>query len=113
MDLTRHARTRMQQRGINAAALGALLHYGRMIPAGGGRDIVYFDKRARQRLARATVVPSGRATAVSSARAAVALGRAIVVAPAKAGAQLCNTYAILESDGTVITVGHRTRRINR
>jgi hypothetical protein len=87
----------MQQRGINAAALGALLDYGRIIPAGGGRDIVYFDKRARARLARAT--------AVSLSRAAVT--------PAKAGAQLCNTYAIVESDGPVITVGHRTRRINR
>jgi hypothetical protein len=105
MDLTQHARTRMQQRGINAAALGALLDFGRVARAGRGRDIVYFDKRARQRLARATALSPARAAADSSARAAVA--------PAKAGAQVCNTYAILESDGTVITVGHRTRRINR
>jgi hypothetical protein len=91
MELTRHARTRMQQRGINAAALGALLDYGRVAPAGGGRDIVYFDKRARARLARAGAV-----------------------APAKAEAQSTSkTYAILDADGTVITVGHRTRRIPR
>ena len=75
MDLTRHARTRMQQRGINTAALSALLDYGRVARAGRGRDIVYFDKRTRARFG--------------------------------------NSYAILASDGTVITVGHRTRRINR
>ena len=91
MDLTRHARARMQQRGINAAALDALLDYGRVARAGRGRDIVYFDKRTRQRLERATAV-----------------------SPAKAGAQrVCNSYAIVASDGTVITVGHRTRRIPR
>ena len=91
MELTQHARARMQQRGIDAAALDVLLDFGRIIPAGGGCDIVYFDKRARARLARAGAV-----------------------APAKAGAdRVCKSYAILASDGSVITVGHRTRRINR
>jgi len=91
MELTRHARTRMQQRGIDAAALDALLDFGRVARAGRGRELVYFDKRSRERLARATAV-----------------------APAKAGVQsACNTYAIVASDGTVITVGHRTRRIPR
>ena len=89
MDLTRHARARMQQRGIDAAALGALLDYGRVARAGRGVEIVYFDKRARERLKRATAV-----------------------SPAKAGVQrVCNSYAIVASDGTVITVGHRTRRL--
>ncbi|HET9763298.1 MAG TPA: DUF4258 domain-containing protein [Casimicrobiaceae bacterium] len=91
MDLTRHARARMQQRGIAAAALDALLDYGRVVRAGRGVDIVYFDKRSRERFNRATVV-----------------------APANAGAQrICKTYAIVASDGSVITVGHRTRRIPR
>jgi hypothetical protein len=67
MDLSRHARARMQQRGIPAAALELLLDHGRVRPAGGGRDIVFLD----------------------------------------------NKYAIVESDGTVITVGHRYRRIPR
>jgi len=89
MDLTRHARARMQQRGINALALGALLDYGRVAPAGGGRDIVYFDRQAR-----------------------LALERANAVAAAEA-ARVCKSYAIVESDGTVITVGHRYRRIPR
>ena len=89
MDLTRHARARMQQRGIAAAALGALLDYGRVARAGRGVDIVYFDKRARQGLAREHVVAAPEAERV------------------------CNSYAIVASDGTVITVGHRTRRIPR
>ena len=41
--LTHHARVRMQQRGIPAAALDVLLDYGVVRHAGGGRDIVFFD----------------------------------------------------------------------
>jgi hypothetical protein len=115
MDLTRHARTRMQQRGINAAALDALLAYGRVAPAGDGCEVVYFDKRTRQRLERATAVTRGRATAATPARGTAATpARGTAVAPAKAGVhRICNTYAIVASDGSVITVGHRTRRIPR
>ncbi|HYL88795.1 MAG TPA: DUF4258 domain-containing protein, partial [Burkholderiales bacterium] len=48
MDLvTRHARARMQQRGIRFEDLDALLDFGREIPAGRGRDLVFFDKRSR------------------------------------------------------------------
>ena len=97
--LTRHATARMQQRGIRAQALEALLDFGceRHIHFR-GREIVYFDKKARARLARSkAVAPRSRA-----------------VAPAKAGAErFSRTYAILGSDGTVITVGHRFRRIPR
>ena len=89
MELTRHARARMQQRGIDAAALDALLDFGRIARAGRGRDIVYFDKRARLRLAHANAVAAPEADRV------------------------CKSYAIVASDGTVITVGHRTRRIPR
>ncbi len=80
MDLvTRHARARMQQRGIRSEDLEALLDFGREIPAGRGRDLVFFDKRSRARLEE----------------------------------RIGNSYAIIESDGTVITVGHRFRRIPR
>ena len=65
--LTHHARVRMQQRGISAAALEALLELGREIHVDRGCDLVFFGKR----------------------------------------------YVILGSDGTVITVGHRFRRIPR
>ena len=76
--LTNHARARMQQRGIRPEMLAALLDYGREIHVKGGRDLLFFDRRARTRLA-------------------------------KAG----NSYAIVGSDGMVITVGHRFRRIPR
>ena len=87
--LTPHARTRMQQRGIRPDLVETLLDFGSAKPAGGGRDIVFFDKKARARLAHANAL-------------------------AAAGAErVFNSYAIIESDGTVITVGHRYRRISR
>ncbi len=51
---TDHARARMQQRGISAAAIDLLLSYGRSSPADRGAEIVFFDKSVReaQRLSR-------------------------------------------------------------
>ncbi len=86
---THHARARMQQRGISPAAIDLLLSYGASSPADRGAEIVFFDKSARERLAR---------TAPAAAREA---------------ARLCRTYAILGADGRVLTVGHRFRRIPR
>jgi hypothetical protein len=88
-NLSTHARRRMQQRGISAAALDALLDFGRSTRAGRGRELVFFDHEARERLSRAKVLPAGEETRV------------------------CGSYAIIESDGTVITVGHRFRRVPR
>jgi len=85
--VSRHARARMQQRGIRPEALEALLDYGREVRAGRGRELIFFDKRARVQLARAVAAP--------------------------AADRVCKSYAIVASDGTVITVGHRTRRIPR
>jgi hypothetical protein len=45
--LTPHARPRMQQRGIRPEMLEALLDYGREVHVPGGRDLVFFDKRAK------------------------------------------------------------------
>lgn len=45
---TDHARARMQQRGIPAAAVEALLDYGRSVPAGKGCELVFFDKAVRK-----------------------------------------------------------------
>jgi len=87
--LTTHARARMQQRGISPAALDALLDFGRVARVGRGKDIVYFDKKARKRLVK------------EDARAA------------SEAARLFRTYAILGRDGVVVTVGHRYRRIQR
>ena len=87
--LTPHARVRMQQRGIRAAMLDALLDFGSEIHVAGGRDLVFFDKRARARLAKTGLVSGAQAD------------------------RLCKSYAVLSSDGIVITVGHRYRRIPR
>ena len=87
--LTLHAQARMQQRGISAAMVDALLEFGREVHVDRGCDLVFFDKRARARLARAN--PAARSEAD----------------------RICKSYAILGSDGAVITVGHRYRRIPR
>lgn len=79
----------MQQRGIRAEALEALLDFGRTAHVDRGREIVFFDKAARARLTRRNPIVAREAE------------------------RLRRTYAILGSDGTVITVGHRYRRISR
>ena len=90
MDLiTPHARARMQQRGIRPEALEALLDFGRAIPAGRGRDLVFFDRKARRKLVEQH--PEAAAEA----------------------ARITKCYAIVGSDGALVTVGHRYRRIPR
>ena len=86
--LTSHARARMQQRGIDADALDLLFAYGREGHDHHGAVILYMDKAAQKRLAEASndKNPSRR---------------------------LAGLYAVLSRHGQVITVGHRTRRINR
>jgi hypothetical protein len=86
--LSSHARTRMQQRGIRPEALEALLDYGQVRHLHkSGCEVVYFDKKARARLARAN--PDA----------------------AREAERLTRTYAIVGSNGVVITVGHRYRRV--
>jgi hypothetical protein len=80
----------MQQRGIRPEALEALLDFGRARHLHErGREIVYFDRKARARLARAN--PD----------------------VAREAERLTRTYAIVGSNGVVITVGHRYRRVER
>ena len=86
--LTFHARARMQQRGIRSEALDLLLSYGREAYDHHGAVILYMDKAAQKRLA-----------AASRAKSEVR--------------RLAGLYAVLSRHGQVITVGHRTRRINR
>jgi hypothetical protein len=92
--LTHHARARMQQRGISAATVEALLDFGREVHVDRGCDLVFFDKRTRARLARADRKAAANLNLAQAER-------------------ICRSYAILGSDGTVITVGHRFRRIPR
>lgn len=85
--ITAHARARMQQRGIRPEALEALLAFGsERHLRGQGCDIVFFDKKARKRLAKEG-------------------------AAAREAARFIRTYAILGADGLVVTVGHRYRRV--
>ena len=85
-----HARARMQQRGIRAQAVEALLDFGRTRHVhSGGRELVYFDKKARDRLLKANP------------------------AAAREMSRLRRTYAVLAGDGSVVTVGHRFKRIPR
>ena len=88
--LTTHARARMQQRGIRPEAIAALLDFGcaRYLHSK-GRELVFFDKKAQARFAKAN--PD----------------------VAREAGRLRRTYAILGSDGIVITVGHRDRRVTR
>ena len=53
--LTAHAQARMQQRGIGSDVLEALLAFGseRHLHSK-GRELLFFDKKARRRLAKAS-----------------------------------------------------------
>ena len=85
---TRHAQARMQQRGISTDALDHLLEFGHESFDHHGGVVLYFDKAAKRRLTLAE--PKAKD-----------LGR------------LARCYAVLSTDGAVMTVGHRFRRIKR
>lgn len=82
-----HARQRAQQRAIPADMLAMLLDHGVRRPAGGGAEIVHFTRAARQECAAET-------------------GRDWT-------GKLRSAYAVVGSNGTVTTVGHRIRRLPR
>ena len=88
--LTNHARVRLQQRGISTPILNCLLTYGRKVYDHHGGEIVYFDHHARDRLRRIC-------------------GRDEF----KQIEPKLDVYAVIGIDGAVLTVGRRTRRINR
>lgn len=87
--LTHHASKRMQQRGIPERVLPLLFEYGEEEYDHHGTMLLYFNKRARQRMSK--VVPHGELKQIQGA---------------------LNAYAVLDKDGAVVTVGHRTQRIN-
>jgi len=88
--LTDHASARLQQRGIPRAILDRLLSYGQKIHDHHGAEVVFFDRKARQLL-----------------RDACGIGEFKKIEPK------LDTYAVIGGDGIVITVGQRTKRINR
>jgi hypothetical protein len=88
--LTQHAVTRMQQRGIKFQTVEMLLQCGAKEHDHRGATVLYFDKQARQRLYDQYGAEQLK----------------------KIDRQL-DTYAVIAGSGAVVTVGHRTRRINR
>lgn len=90
MNLTQHARLRMQQRGIPRQAVDYVLAYGRVSHDHRGARVFWLDKRCKARLGREE-------------------GRQVVRRLDKH----LNAYAVMGPDGMVLTVGHRYRRIRR
>jgi len=88
--LSRHARVRMQQRCIPSAVVEQLLDFGAVRHDHRGASIVYFDKRSRRALERVR----GRAAARSLER-------------------WRNAYAVVATDGVIVTVGRRDKPLRR
>lgn len=89
MDTTRHAASRIQQRGIPKLVVDMLLEFGCSEPAGGGASKFFFDKLARRKV---------KAYAGSLSRVLE---------------DHLDVYAVVGPDTQVITVGHRYERIRR
>ncbi len=87
--MTHHAAKRLQQRGIPEKVLPLLFEFGEEEYDHHGTMLLYFNKRARQRLAK--VIPCEEFKRLEPA---------------------LNTYAVLDKDGAIVTVGYRTHRIN-
>jgi hypothetical protein len=126
-NLTQHARTRMQQRGIPQSALECLLDYGRFQYDHRGAAIVFLDKAARRRLTRdlknnslpgfsgktKDTLPrsSGKTKDNSLPRSSGGgLGRGHTWGQLQ---KHLDAYAVIATDGTITTVGHRYKRIPR
>ena len=90
MNLTQHAQQRMQQRGIPRQAIGYVLTYGRVSHDHRGARVMWLDKRCRARLGRE-----------ESREVVRELDKHL------------DAYVVTDMDGTVVTVGHRYRRVRR
>jgi hypothetical protein len=88
--LSDHANVRLQQRGIPRVILDRLLCYGKTVHDHHGSEVVFCERRARNSLRE-----------VCGAVEFIRLESKL------------HTYAVVGGDGIVITVGQRTKRINR
>ena len=88
--LTRHAEERARDRAVPPIVLDWLLSYGQRMPAGDGAECLFFDKNSRRKLQQNLG------------------GWAYMKLESKFDA-----YAILASDGEVITLGYRNKKIRR
>lgn len=88
--MTHHASRRLQQRGIPDEVLPILMQFGARQYDKRGAKLVYLTHKGRERIRRSL--------------GADLYGK---VEPA------LDIYAVVDTTGTVLTVGHRTQRINR
>ena len=88
--MSAHARTRLQQRGIPRQVLPLLMEFGERAHDHRGAQVVYLNRAGKARVRQS-------ADAQSLRRLDTAL----------------NIYAVIDCGGAIITVGHRTRRVNR
>ena len=86
VSLSTHAQVRMQQRGISPEALEILFELGETSPAPGGGQVIFLERANRQELDRR--------------------GKRI-----RERDRLRRLYAVTDEHGTIVTVGHRYRRI--
>jgi hypothetical protein len=89
-DCTHHARVRMQQRGIDEAKLDLLMAYGRAVHNHHGQVLVHMDRRA----IRSALKERGREAGP-------------MLEPVR------GIFAVVGSNGVVVTVAHRYRRVRR
>ena len=86
MHLTKHARTRSQQRAIPPMLIDLLLQFGSSERAGTGVSKVFFDKASRRKV------------------------KAYAGTLARILDDHLDVYAVVSDDLQVITTGHRTER---
>lgn len=87
--VSRHAATRMQQRGIAPSVVDYLLDFGREHHDHRGAVVVMLDRAAAERIAKSGTARRARIDAMRG------------------------LYAVIAGDGCICTVGHRTRRLRR
>lgn len=88
--LSHHAQRRMQQRAIPPCLIDWLFDYGTSAHDHHGAQIRYFDRAAKRRLA--DVLPAQQLAQFD---------------------QKLNAYLVESTDGTVITMGYRNKRVRR
>lgn len=88
--LTQHARKRIQQRAIPQAVIDLLLDLGVTEHRNKGLDMFYFDKDGKH--AAMSLMKKNGLTQLD---------------------HCLNAFLLESGDGRIVTVGHRTRKINR
>ena len=88
--LSHHAQQRSQQRAIPPSVIEILLDFGMVEHSNRGLEILYFNKDGK--------------------RAAMMQMKAIGM---RNSDHYLNAYLLESSDGNIVTVGHRTKRIKR